>query len=159
LSTKRTSPEEALEKLQRYCAYQDRCHQEVRSKLLRMGICGDDLEAVMTALIAENFLNEERFARSFARGKFRMKQWGRERIVRELEKKSVSKYCIRQALREIPEEDYGRTLQEVLEKKLRALREPDPFKQRGLVAAHAIRKGFEPELVWEALEDVLSGQE
>lgn len=144
-------------KLQRYCAYQERCHQEVRSKLLNMGVYGQDLESVMAELIADNFLNEERFARSFARGKFRMKQWGRQRIVRELKNRSVSEYCIRQALREIPDEDYRVSLEELLQKKLRTIRESDPFKRRGKVAAYAVRRGFEPELVWEMLESVFTG--
>lgn len=157
MSTKRTDPEKALLKLQRYCAYQERCHQEVRSKLLNMGVYGQDLESVMAELIADNFLNEERFARSFARGKFRMKQWGRQRIVRELKNRSVSEYCIRQALREIPDEDYRVSLEELLQKKLRTIRESDPFKRRGKVAAYAVRRGFEPELVWEMLESVFTG--
>jgi regulatory protein len=71
------SKEDALKKLQRYCAYQDRCHQEARRKLLDLGIYGDDLEEIISELISDNFLNEERFARSFARGKFRIKGWGK----------------------------------------------------------------------------------
>lgn len=152
---KYVSRDEALSKLQHYCAYQDRCHQEVRSKLLDLGIYGDDLEEIMADLIADNFLNEERFARSFARGKFRMKQWGRIRIVRELKKRKISEYCIRQALSEIDDADYEKTLREVLEKKTGAGSEGDTFKLRGKVAAYAIRRGFEPERVWEIVKELL----
>lgn len=152
---KYVSRDEALSKLQRYCAYQDRCHQEVRSKLLDLGIYGDDLEEIMADLIADNFLNEERFARSFARGKFRMKQWGRIRIVRELKKRKVSEYCIRQALSEIDDADYEKALREVLEKKAGTGNESDTFKLRGKVAAYAIRRGFEPERVWEVVKELL----
>jgi len=147
--------DEALSKLQRYCAYQDRCHQEVRSKLLDLGIYGDDLEQIMAELIADDFLNEERFARSYARGKFRMKQWGRIRIVRELKKRKVSEYCIRKALSEIDEADYEKVLREVLEKKTSTSSEADTFKLRGKVAAYAIRRGFEPERVWEIVKELL----
>ena len=92
------SKEEALAKIQRYCAYQDRCHQEVRTRLLDMGVYADWLEEIIVQLIEENFLNEERFARSFARGKFRIKQWGRNRIRQELKKRNISAYCIRMAM-------------------------------------------------------------
>ncbi len=159
LSSKRITPEEALTKLQRYCAYQDRCHQEVRGKLLDMEIYGDTLEAIMAELIAEDFLNEERFARSYARGKFRLKQWGRLRIVRELKKRAVTDYCIRKALEEIEEEEYRRTLEAVLVRKLGETGETDPFKLRGKMARYAIGRGFEPELVWAAVTELSPGEE
>ena len=111
------SKEEALDKLQRYCAYQDRCHQEVRSKLLDLGIYGEDLEEIIVQLISDNFLNEERFARSYARGKFRIKRWGRNRIWQELQKRQISDYCLRKAMEEIDEAEYQKTLWELLEKK------------------------------------------
>jgi len=95
---------EALVKLQHYCAYQDRCHQEVRSKLLSIKVYGDQLEQVMASLIADNYLNEERFARSFARGKYRIKKWGHNRIRQELKMKNISDYCIRKAMKEVVEE-------------------------------------------------------
>ena len=120
---KYTSKAEALSKLQGYCAYQDRCHQEVRSKLLDLGIYGNDLEEIMADLIQENFLNEERYARSFARGKFRIKKWGRNRIRRELKMRDISDYCLRKAMAEIEEEEYLKTLRKVLEKKDKLLKE------------------------------------
>lgn len=159
LSSKRITPEEALIKLQRYCAYQDRCHQEVRGKLLDMEIYGDTLEAIMAELIAEDFLNEERFARSYARGKFRLKQWGRLRIVRELKKRAVTDYCIRKALGEIEEEEYRRTLEALLARKLRETGEADAFQLRGKMARYAIGRGFEPELVWAVVMELAPGEE
>ena len=110
------SKDDALSKLQRYCAYQDRCHQEVRSKLLDLGIYGDDLEEIISDLISENFLNEERYARSYARGKFRIKRWGRMRIQQELKQRKISAYCLRKAMEEIEEEEYEQTLRTILEK-------------------------------------------
>ena len=151
-SKKYISKEEALDKLQRYCAYQDRCHQEVRSKLLDLGIYGHDLEEIIVELIAENFLNEERFARSYARGKFRMKRWGRRRIEQELKKRQVSDYCRRKGLEEIEEEDYQEVLTDLLQKKLATTKGTDDFQRKGKVAAYAINRGFESHLVWEKLK-------
>lgn len=148
---KYTSKDDALKKLQRYCAYQDRCHQEVRTKLLDLGIYGDDLEEIIAELIQENFLNEERFARSFARGKFRMKKHGRDRIRRELKMRRISAYCIRKAMTEIEEEDYLKTLGEVIEKKSKTLKETNPFVRKAKLAKYAIGRGFESAMVWEAL--------
>ncbi|MEL6865034.1 MAG: regulatory protein RecX [Bacteroidota bacterium] len=152
------SREKALAKLQKYCAYQDRCHQEVRSKLLDLGVYGDDLEWIMADLIEDNFLNEERFARSYARGKFRFKHWGRIRIRRELKQRQISDYCLRKAMEEIEEEDYRQTLDQLLRKKGRLLKEKEVFKRNAKLAAFAIRKGYESGLVWElikALPEVL----
>ena len=141
------SKEEALAALQRYCAYQDRCHQEVRSKLLSLGIYGMDLEDIMVQLIEEKFLDEERFARSFARGKFRMKQWGRKRIVQELKKRNISDYCIRKALTEIDEEEYHLTLRKVLKKRF-SLASGNKYERRKKAIDAALRRGYEPELVF-----------
>ena len=108
---------EALKKLQKYCAYQDRCHQEVRSKLLDLGIYGDDLENVMVELIEENFLNEERFARSYARGKFRIKKWGKVRILRELKQRQISAYCIRKGMEKLKKKNTKKFLIKLSRKK------------------------------------------
>ncbi len=148
------SKAECLSKLQRYCAYQDRCHKEVRSKLLKLGIYGDDLEEIMASLISDNYLNEERFAKSFARGKFRIRQWGRNRIQLELKRRDISEYCITKAMQEIDEETYLRTLKAVIEKKaiLLKIKEADSFKRKAKLAKFAIGKGYESSLVWKILE-------
>lgn len=144
--------ETALSKLQRYCAYQDRCHQEVRSKLLNLGVYGDTLEEVMAELITENFLNEERFARSYVRGKFRIKNWGRSRIKQELKLRKISAYCIKKGLTEIKEEDYLETINKLITKKDKHLKEPNAFKRNAKLANYVIGKGFESNLVWEAVK-------
>ncbi|MCO6476243.1 MAG: RecX family transcriptional regulator [Phaeodactylibacter sp.] len=146
------SKEEALAKMQRYCAYQERCHQEVRSKLLDMGVYGDWLEEIMVQLIEENFLNEERFARSFARGKFRIKQWGRNRIRQELKKRNISGYCIRKAMEEIEEKEYRAVLKALLSKKAGSLKEEDPYRRKNKLARYALSRGFEAELAWQAID-------
>ena len=151
---KYTSKADALVKLQRYCAYQDRCHQEVRSKLIELGCYGQDLEEVMASLIEEKFLDEERFARSFARGKFRMKQWGRNRILQELKMRHISDYCIRKAMEEISEADYLKTLREVLEKRASQIAESNDFERKGKLAQYAMSRGFEGEIVWGMLKDL-----
>lgn len=150
---KYTSRDEALTKLQRYCAYQDRCHQEVRTKLLDLGVYGDVLEEIIAELIAENFLNEERFARSFARGKFRIKKWGRNRITQELKKKNISAYCIKKAMEEIEEADYLEALHAILSKKSASIKESDPWEKRTKLAKYAISRGFESYLVFELVKD------
>jgi len=151
----KSTKEIALGKLQRYCAYQDRCHQEVRSKLIELQIYGDDLEEIISELIQENFLNEERFARSFARGKFRIKKWGKIKIRQELKKRKLSDYCLKKAMEEIEADDYLKELKILLQKKLSTLKETDPFKRKQKLAAYALRKGFEPPLVWQLVKEVV----
>ena len=147
------SQEEALKKLQRYCAYQDRCHQEVRSKLLDLGVYGDTLEEIMAELISDNFLNEERYARSFARGKFRIKKWGRTRIRRELKLRAITDYCMKKAMEEIDEEKYLETIRQLIEKKDRLLKEKNPYKRQNKIGQYVINRGFEPALVWRLVKE------
>ncbi|MEM1214236.1 MAG: regulatory protein RecX [Bacteroidota bacterium] len=141
-----------MQKLQRYCAYQDRCHSEVRSKLIDLGVYGDTLEEVMAELIIDKFLDEERFARSYARGKFRFKKWGRIRIRQELKFRKISAYCLKKAMAEIDEEEYRTTLQTMLTKKQADYRRKyDEYASRQKAALFAMNKGYESALVWELL--------
>ncbi len=144
--------EEALQKLQHYCAYQDRCHQEVRQKLRAMNVYPDWQEEIIVALIEENFLNEERFAQSFARGKFRMKKWGKRRIEQALKQKGVSVYCIRKGLGEIANDAYQQALEELLLKKAASTSAANDWALRKTLAGFAIRKGYESGLVWETVK-------
>ena len=153
MKKKYISQEEALDKLQRYCAYQDRCHQEVRQKLYDMGVYGDVANEIIADLITENFLNEERFARSYARGKFRMKKWGKAKIKLELKRRNISTYCIKKAMEELEEFDYDDTLLNLLEKKYARIKEPNTFKKRGKLALYAIGKGYESKLVWQMIKE------
>lgn len=147
------TPDEALSKLQRYCAYQDRCHQEVRSKLLDLEIYGDDLEDIMASLIGDNFLNEERFAQSYVRGKFRIKKWGRIKIKIELKRKNISEYCQKKGLAEINENEYIKTIYELIEKKGKTIKAKNDYEKKRKIAAYLMRKGYESHLVWECLKD------
>lgn len=149
---KYVSREEALSRLQALCAKQDRSHKEIHDKLHEWGIFYNDADQIVGKLIEDNFLNEERYARSYARGKFRMNAWGRRRIVQELKMERVSEYCIRKALTEIREDDYLETLQQVIDKKMSQLdKEEHPSKTKMKAAAYAIGRGFESELVWKLL--------
>jgi regulatory protein len=144
--------QEAKTKLYRYCAYQERCHQEVDQKLRELGLRGDAADEVIHHLILEGFLSEERFAKNFVSGKFRLKHWGRLKIVRELEQRNVSTHCIRAGLREIDEGEYALTLGELLKRKADNTEAENVFTLRDKVSRFAIQKGFEPELVWMLLK-------
>ncbi|PPK85574.1 regulatory protein [Neolewinella xylanilytica] len=147
--------EQALEALQHYCAYQDRCHQEARDKLYELGYGGDAAEEVIVELIKEKYLDEERFARSYARGKFKMKKWGRYRIRRELKSRKLSDYCIRKAMTEIDDKEYYGTLCSELERR-NALEKPGqhPYLKRRRLADYMVKRGYESGLVWQALDDL-----
>lgn len=143
--------QQAQEKIQRYCAYQERSHQEVRNKLYEYGLHRADVDEVITSLIMDGFLNEERFAKAFAGGRFRMKKWGRIKITHALEAKGVSRNCILLGLREIDDDAYIRTLRELLKEKSDSLEEDNIYARHDRLSRYAIQKGFEPELVWKEI--------
>jgi regulatory protein len=145
------TPEKAWIKAQRYCAFQERSQQEVRDKLYAWGLHHRDVEELLSRLISDNFLKEERFAEAFAGGKFRIKKWGRNKIRQALKIKQVSEPLIRQALAAIPEKEYRITLRKVLGERSTKVKEAHPLKRRQQIAAYAVSRGFEPELVWELL--------
>src|SRR3990172_12389464 len=144
---------EAFLKAQKYCVYRERCHKEVRDKLCEWGILPEVSENIIAGLITANFINEERFARAYAGGKFRIKKWGRIKIKKKLQSKNISKYCIKMGLEEIDENDYLKSLKYIIEKKVRSLDIADKYIKNDKIAKYAISKGFEPELVWDILKD------
>ena len=143
--------EQALIRIQKYCAYQERSQQEVRNKLFNWGLHRDEVESMIVDLISDNFLKEERFALAFTGGKFRMKKWGRIKIKMALQEKRVSEPLIKKALSEIAEKDYIKTLKEVIRLKEKVTKEKNSFKRKHKIATYAIQRGFEPELVWSLL--------
>jgi regulatory protein len=153
---KSISASEALQKLQHYCAYQERCHQEVRQKLLDLGVYGDLLEKIIVELIEENFLNEERFSITFARGKFEFKHWGKIKIEQELKKRKISAYCIKKGLEEIDNTRYENALYELLKKKATLLEGLPIYEWKFKLAAYGLQKGFESEKVWEKVNQLHS---
>jgi len=140
---------EATRKLEGYCAYQDRCHKEVVTKLREMGMIPIAIDEIIGHLIQENFLNEERFARSFARGKFNIKKWGKNRIVNELKQRDITKYNINLALKELEETAYLETLEKLAGKRLAQLTETNVFKKRKKLADYLLYRGWESPLVYE----------
>lgn len=144
----------ALVKAQKYCAYQERSQQEVRDKLYSWGLHRREVENIISELINADFLKEERFASAFAGGKFRVKKWGKNKIRIALEQKKVSEPLINKALKEITETDYEKVLKDVLVSQSKKVKETDPFKRNYKIASYAIRRGFEPERVWEAVKEL-----
>ncbi len=143
-----------LQKLRHYCAYQERCHSEVAFKCRELGLRGSDIDEAIAGLIADNFLNEERFAKAFAGGKFRTKHWGRRKIVMELQQRQVSPYCIKKGLQEIDDADYRATLEKLAEKKYASLEGEHPLKQQLKTIQYLLQRGFEPDLAQAALEGI-----
>ena len=119
---KKYTPAQSLTKIQSYCAYQERSHKEVKNKLYEYGLYSNQVDEIISQLITDGFLNEERFAIQFAGGKFRIKQWGRVKIKYALKQKQVSDYCIKKALLAIDENDYHKTAQKLFEQKLKTLK-------------------------------------
>jgi regulatory protein len=152
---KKISPQEALAKIRKYCAYQERSHQEVKNKLFEFGLYSNEVEEITARLITEGFLNEERFAKAFAGGKFRMQKWGRNKIIYQLEGRGLTKTCIQRGLREIEETDYRKTLTEVILKKTNQIQENNLFKKRERIARYTIARGYEPELVWVIVKELV----
>lgn len=150
------SVEEALTKLQRYCAYQDRCHKEVVAKLQSMHMIPEAIDHIVGKLIHDKFLNEERFARSFARGKFKYKNWGKRRIVLELKQRELSKFMIDAALKEIPETDYLNAFHELAEKKNAQLTETNKLKRKKKLADYLLYRGWESHLVYEKINELIN---
>lgn len=150
---KRLSKEEALQKLRHYCAYQERCHKEVKDKLYGLGLSRDDVEESISTLIQENYLNEERYAVEFAGGHFRSKQWGRVKIGYELKMKGVSQYCITKALGSIDEDDYIKTIRTLISKKRSSIKGEGlkSWQRDQKVTAYLAQRGFESALVQQEL--------
>lgn len=151
---RRYSPAQAYQRICKYCAYQERSHKEVRNKLFSYGLFPSEVEEALTRLITDGFLNEERFAKAFAGGKFRMKKWGRNKIAHALQTHGVTPRCIQRGLREIDDPAYLKTLKALLRSKLSRVAQADLFKKRFKAAQFAIGKGYEPELVWELIKDM-----
>ncbi|SIP96360.1 regulatory protein [Maribacter ulvicola] len=147
--------QEATKKIESYCAYQDRCHKEVVSKLKDMGMIPLVVDTIIAQLIEDRFLNEERFAKSFARGKFNIKKWGKNRIVRELKFRDISKYNITTALKEIEPEAYLTTLDDLAHKRLQQITETNIQKRRKKLADYLLYRGWESHLVYEKLQELI----
>ena len=149
------SVDEATKKMEGYCAYQERCHKEVVSKLREMHMIPQAIDLIVGHLIQENYLNEERFSKSFARGKFTIKKWGKNRIINELKQRDISKYNITLALEEIEPEDYIKTFNALAKKRLAEIREKDLQKRRKKLADYLFYRGWESGMVYEKVYELV----
>lgn len=139
---------QSLQKLKQYCAYQERCHLEVRDKLQSLRAGRSESEEIIAILISENYLNEERYAIQFAGGKFRMKQWGKNKIKQALKLKQISEYCIRKALENIDSDEYEKTFQKLTQQKLATLKsEKNIFIKKRKLQDFLLQKGYESDLI------------
>jgi regulatory protein len=147
MQKKHLTKEQAIMKLRQFCAYQERSHAEVKQKLWELGVWRSEHDDIIASLIDDDYLNEERFAKAFAGGKFRMKDWGRKKIYFGLKEKGVNDYLIKQAMKEIDEEAYRKTLHELAEKKFESLKGEQYLMRRKKTMDYLLQKGYEPELV------------
>jgi regulatory protein len=156
MQTKKTyTLQEATKKLESYCAYQERCHQEVVQKLTGMHMIPEAIDVIMVHLLQHNFLNEERFAKTFVRGKFKIKAWGRNRLTFQLKQKGVSKVNINNALAEITDEEYIGLFNDLADKKASSIKETNKLKKKKKFIDYFLYRGWESHLVYEKANELI----
>ncbi|SHI66908.1 regulatory protein [Algibacter luteus] len=155
MQTKKTyTVQEATRKLEHYCAYQERCHQEVRQKLVSMNMIPEAIDIIIVHLLEHNFLNEERFAKTFVSGKFKIKKWGIRRLTHELKKKDISKVNINQALAEIDITEYNEVFNVLAEKRANSITETNKYKKKQKLIDYLLYRGWETHLVYEKAKEL-----
>ena len=154
LRRKKLTADQALKNAKVYCSYQERNHKETKDRLFSYGLPKSDIEQILSRLIEEDYLNEERFAAAYARGKFRMKQWGRIKIRYELRQKQVSDYCIEKAMKEIDEEEYMKTLEKLMEEKMSELQsETNVLAKKKKATDFLLQKGYERDIIYALVKE------
>ncbi len=154
MQPKNIGTEKAIQKIRQYCAYQERNHREVKEKLYSFGLYKADVDEILTQMIDENYLNEERYAIALAGGKFRIKNWGKVKIRYALKQSGISDYCIKKALAAIEETDYLEKLRQLFASKQNLLRsEKNMFVRKKKLRDYLLQKGFESDLIQELLND------
>ena len=156
------TPTEARKKLENYCAYQERCHSEVRTKLYDYGLFTKEVDEIVAYLVTQNFLNEERFAESFTSRKFRIKHWGKNKIKQALKLKQVSDYSIKKALNAIDGDEYFEILKKEAKKKSMSVKidargknaEQKVYQKKYKVVSYLLSRGFERDLIEEAMKEI-----
>tara|TARA_B100000614_G_scaffold118521_1_gene106289 strand:- start:450 stop:920 length:471 start_codon:yes stop_codon:yes gene_type:complete len=142
---------ETTEKIQSFCALQDRCQWEVENKMRQWGVEEYIIENIVTDLILEKFIDEQRFSESFCRGKFRIKRWGKVKIKNELTLRKISFSCIQKGLEQIKDKEYYSVLKELYEKKKSSIKDKNQFIKKGKIVKYLQQKGFESNLIWELI--------
>lgn len=147
--------QQAIKKAESYCAYQERCHKEVKNKLYSLGLYKSVVEEIMAHLIEYGFLNEERFAHEFVRGKFSIKKWGRKRLQLELRQRDISTYLIKTAISQISEDEYIEAFNKLAEKKIKSLKSQPKLKQKRKLADYLLYRGWESHLVYDKVNQLI----
>lgn len=147
--------EEALSRLQNYCAYQERCHQEVRNKLKEMRMIPEAIDRIIVDLIKHNYLNESRFAKTYVQDKFKLKKWGKHRLISELRKRGISKVNINNSIEKIDSIKYIEVFNDLAEKRLLQISEPNSLKKKKKLCDYLLYRGWESHLVYEKVNDLI----
>ena len=155
MNKKTYTVQEATKKLEHYCAYQERCHQEIERKLEAMHMIPEAIEVITMHLLEHNFLNEARFAKAFVSGKFKIKHWGRRRLAFELKSKNVSKYNINEALKAISEDEYLEVFNDLADKRNQIIKETNKFKRKKKLIDYLLYRGWESHLVYEKANELM----
>jgi len=151
------SVKEAKLKIEHFCTYQERCHEEVTSKLWSMKMTAEEINEIIVHLIEQNYLNESRFACSFARGKHRIKHWGKIRIMNELKMRKINQTLINLALKEISPEEYIETFENLSERNWQSIQETNSLKKRKKFCDYMLRRGFESNLIYDKVRELEKG--
>lgn len=152
--TKPLTPDQVLDKMAKYCAYQERCVKDVHDKLKTYDIPKEERDKILDFLLDNRFVNDERFAKSFVRGKLNQSGWGVNKIRFHLMQKGIDKDIIEEALGQTDEEVYRQRLIDILKTKSKTVKAENDFERKRKLAAYAMQKGFEGSLVWEVLKDL-----
>ena len=153
-ANKPLTPDQVLDKMAKYCAYQERCVKDVRDKLKTFEISEEEKTKIIDYLLDNRFVNDERFAKSFVRGKINQSGWGVNKIRFHLIQKGIDKDTIDEALGQTDEEAYRQRLIDILRMKVKTLKADSDFEKKRKLAAYAMQKGFEGSLVWEVLKNL-----
>ena len=145
---------QAQKKLEYYCVYQERCHKEVIAKLKTLGMIPSVIDKIISELIKANYLNETRFTQSFVRGKFRIKKWGKNRILQELKVRDISSFNIKLGMKEISEDNYQKTFYELFEKRRREVKQLTKTEQKKKIFSYMSYRGWENSKIYDALRDL-----
>ena len=144
----------AIERIKNYCALQDRCQWDVLQKLREWGLQQATKDHILEILITDKFIDEGRFSTSFCRGKFRIKNWGKQKIINELKRKQISSICINTGLKEIDEKEYDLVLEKLFYQKERSIKDKNQFIRKTKIANFLIQRGFENNLVWDKIREL-----
>lgn len=155
LKHKTYSIDEAKSKLQRYCSYQERCHKEVRQKLKEMRMIPEAIDPIVVSLIEQNYLNESRFAKTFVSGKFRIKKWGKHRLILELRKRDIGKFNINEAIAEIDPNEYIEVFNDLAKKRLLQIKETHKLKRKKKLVDYLLYRGWESHLVYDKANSLI----